>query len=653
MFILSWTCQVGKDLASELASSLFSPADLRQFFQQAAQQHSGHAHPATAVMSNREEQEETRSHAAPPHRSRQPNGTPLEGGGRPRWRPCQLHNLDGQGNAHHHHHHHYNQQPHQHQHQSGTSRGPPRHRRRHVPGQAQRRVSESGDAETRQVQQPRPGVSRYRRSGERGHHQHRSKQQPREGYGGTAVQQPHDVPVTDQAVDALSPEESSQELMTPSPQEASSFSHDALASSLQEEQSTSQEELTPSPQEVPVVGEQRGNSPGLHCSSSTESSFHTHLDLQGDGEQTEECNRGGDEVESNQEHAEEKDYFPEATAEERDCVAVDSGSTDGFHSHGRRAGPIRVDVPPFAAVPFQPIAMPHFQPQPFTEPLRSYTAEPKAGSTHYSPTNCTPVSTEAKPEHRAQAHSYEEPLLDSSPESHSYSFPHPNTESHPKPHQMIPKEPNKELYLTEHLEERCTSQNHQDVSTTGPQPQFSSQEKPRPMISVGSRLHHYNEQSGDEASSPDRGSSSSSFEELQELQKEQPETSSPLQDRNDSGEGRPPAKAQSPVQGSSKISGDAISLAIKDIKEAIEEVKTKTVRSPYTPDKPKEPVWVMRRDVSPAEECHPQLCSPSHPQPPSPQYKVRKSRHVCIYFQADALTIFIQKLHCELLCKKN
>ncbi|KAF3851603.1 hypothetical protein F7725_013375 [Dissostichus mawsoni] len=48
---------------------------------------------------------------------------------------------------------------------------------------------------------------------------------------------------------------------------------------------------------------------------------------------------------------------------------------------------------------------------------------------------------------------------------------------------------------------------------------------------------------------------------------------------------------------------DAISLAIKDIKEAIEEVKTRTVRSPYTPDEPKEPIWVMRQDLSPTAEC--------------------------------------------------
>ncbi|XP_015244368.1 PREDICTED: amyloid beta A4 precursor protein-binding family A member 1 [Cyprinodon variegatus] len=47
---------------------------------------------------------------------------------------------------------------------------------------------------------------------------------------------------------------------------------------------------------------------------------------------------------------------------------------------------------------------------------------------------------------------------------------------------------------------------------------------------------------------------------------------------------------------------DSISLVIKDIREAIEEVKTRTIRSPYTPDVPKEPIWVMRQDLSPSME---------------------------------------------------
>ncbi|XP_056662217.1 amyloid-beta A4 precursor protein-binding family A member 1 isoform X2 [Monodelphis domestica] len=66
----------------------------------------------------------------------------------------------------------------------------------------------------------------------------------------------------------------------------------------------------------------------------------------------------------------------------------------------------------------------------------------------------------------------------------------------------------------------------------------------------------------------------------------------------------------------SKEKRDAISLAIKDIKEAIEEVKTRTIRSPYTPDEPKEPIWVMRQDISPTRDCEDQR--PADGDSPSP-----------------------------------
>ncbi|XP_028270382.1 amyloid-beta A4 precursor protein-binding family A member 1 [Parambassis ranga] len=82
---------------------------------------------------------------------------------------------------------------------------------------------------------------------------------------------------------------------------------------------------------------------------------------------------------------------------------------------------------------------------------------------------------------------------------------------------------------------------------------------------------------------------------------------------------------------------DAISLAIKDIKEAIEEVKTRTVRSPYTPDEPKEPIWVMRQDLSPTVECdgQPSLDNNSPGSaPPSPLGAESSSRHL---LQDDSL----------------
>ncbi|KAL2311276.1 hypothetical protein Nmel_002976 [Mimus melanotis] len=66
---------------------------------------------------------------------------------------------------------------------------------------------------------------------------------------------------------------------------------------------------------------------------------------------------------------------------------------------------------------------------------------------------------------------------------------------------------------------------------------------------------------------------------------------------------RATANSGESVQQSRKEKKDAISLTIKDIKEAIEEVKTRTVHSPYTSDEPKELIWVMRQDISPTRDC--------------------------------------------------
>ncbi|KAF4082722.1 hypothetical protein AMELA_G00155030 [Ameiurus melas] len=559
-------------------------------------------------MSHREEPEEAESKATPTRRIRQP----VEGG-RPRWRPCQLNSQDEQGNAHHNHHYHRQS----HQQQPGTNRAPPRRSRRHAPSHAQRGSSESGDAEPQPGQQSRQNGSRYRRSGDGGH-QHRHRHQPRQIH---AVPQPLDVPEINPAIDTLSPEESSQELLTPSSQE---------------DLTPSQEEPTPSPQEVPPVEKQDGSSPGLHCSSSTESSLHAHSEQTEDQhremEQTEECKGETDEweVEGCSEKREERESHKEAEQEEQIQLEKDSmakvGTSKGSKKISRRSGPIRVDVPPFAEFPRQPLPNPNFQSQPFTEPLRGYPMEHKSGPIHLTSASYTAVSTDLRPECRSGAQSYEETFSHSSSEACSTSFP-PVSESCPKFYPVLPTESDRELYHSpqtgwyqEHSDDQQSFEKNHDMSTSEANPQISLHEEQRPRGSVGSRLHHYNEQSGDEASSPDRGRSKawrrSVEQECSEIRKEQCEVR-PREEKpeHDSVEDPPHA-----MQESANVSGDVISLAIRDIKEAIEEVKTKTVRSPYTPDKPKEPVWVMRRDVSPVEECQPQPYSPpSPPQLPSPQ----------------------------------
>ncbi|XP_066113220.1 amyloid-beta A4 precursor protein-binding family A member 1 isoform X3 [Saccopteryx bilineata] len=160
---------------------------------------------------------------------------------------------------------------------------------------------------------------------------------------------------------------------------------------------------------------------------------------------------------------------------------------------------------------------------------------------------------------------------------------------------------------------------------------------------LGARLHHYDERSDGESDSPEKEAEfapyprmdsyeqeedidqivaevkqSMSSQSLDKAAEDMPEAEQDLERASTPGGGLPdspepqaPAGQQrvagtaggEPVQRYSKEKRDAISLAIKDIKEAIEEVKTRTIRSPYTPDEPKEPIWVMRQDISPTRDC--------------------------------------------------
>ncbi|MEQ2166826.1 hypothetical protein GOODEAATRI_032289 [Goodea atripinnis] len=121
--------------------------------------------------------------------------------------------------------------------------------------------------------------------------------------------------------------------------------------------------------------------------------------------------------------------------------------------------------------------------------------------------------------------------------------------------------------------------------------------------SIGCRLHHYDGQSDSEGDSADK----SPLSKTGRLASRQPQTQSKTQSPGPAGLGEAQNERNlAGLQGDvPKGSGDAISLAIKDIKEAIEGVKTKTVRSPYTPDQPVEPIWVMRQEISPTEEAYP------------------------------------------------
>ncbi|KAM4707915.1 amyloid-beta A4 precursor protein-binding family A member 1 isoform 1-T2 [Discoglossus pictus] len=159
---------------------------------------------------------------------------------------------------------------------------------------------------------------------------------------------------------------------------------------------------------------------------------------------------------------------------------------------------------------------------------------------------------------------------------------------------------------------------------------------------LGARLHHYDERSDGESDSPEKEAEFAPYPRMDSYEQEEDidqivaevKQSMSSQSLDKAAEDMPESEQNLDITEPTKIGGgghvsngnlssgsktsinsgevvqryskekrDAISLAIKDIKEAIEEVKTRTIRSPYTPDEPKEPIWVMRQDISPTKDC--------------------------------------------------
>ncbi|XP_053322523.1 amyloid-beta A4 precursor protein-binding family A member 1 [Spea bombifrons] len=185
---------------------------------------------------------------------------------------------------------------------------------------------------------------------------------------------------------------------------------------------------------------------------------------------------------------------------------------------------------------------------------------------------------------------------------------------------------------------------------------------------LGARLHHYDERSDGESDSPEKEAEFAPYPRMDSYEQEEDidqivaevKQSMSSQSLDKAAEDMPEAEQDLDVSDPSKLGGeshvsngslssssktvantgevqryskekrDAISLAIKDIKEAIEEVKTRTIRSPYTPDEPKEPIWVMRQDISPTKDCDDQRPlggDSSSPESSSPQGAESTNRH--------------------------
>ncbi|XP_056601456.1 amyloid-beta A4 precursor protein-binding family A member 1 isoform X2 [Triplophysa dalaica] len=361
--------------------------------------------------------------------------------------------------------------------------------------------------------------------------------------------------------------------------------------------------------------------------------------------------------------AQEPEDAEEDDGEEGSVLARSASTESGFHNHTDRAegdAVMAMEAEPedesTYGIPLRPEA------EEYTESAES---EQQHGGPAYPqpqyPPQPPPLPREPLP-NAERPHSRDAETLNPNYSNYVYTQPmyrNPDGAGEPCEGGATEDEPYSEPY-TEYSVQEHVYEEISDAPSTKAEGQTPQQRKAEFRLferdlyqqqeAVGSRLHHYDERSDGESDSPEKeaefapyprvdsceqdedidqivaevkeslssqslervamgldkdGEEEEDWRESEHQSHGQTEEIKPPEQEGD-GEGREqPLKSPSEESGtvkSSRDKRDAISLAIKDIKEAIEEVKTRTVRSPYTPDEPKEPIWVMRQDLSPTAE---------------------------------------------------
>ncbi|XP_010876184.2 amyloid-beta A4 precursor protein-binding family A member 1 isoform X1 [Esox lucius] len=569
------------------------------------------------------------------------------------WRPCQMLGQDSHHPHHHHHHPHHPPIPHQ-----GLGRGHPRHRRRPPSGQGPTRLGEGVEMDpSSHTQPPRLGVSRYRRQGEPRVRVHRQRQPTEQGdpTGPAAMkQQPPPCspqahhPLESGATDLtggtrLSPSDHTISPHTPDPpcQDLPAPVPDAVSPQAEEEEEEEEEE-------------------GCSSSITLSVSIQTGFDRETDQENQREGVRG------------EEDLHQTALGVENG-EEDEEGDTNGLCSDTESSASLSMDVPPLSPPGHQspPVSPSPFSPPPLQSehsdqcsdefspsPAHENDIVPDSESRADSPLSTSESFTNSYPKTYAEFYNESYPQSESMTEPFTESFTEPYTKSYPqsfpKPLKMVcypdsDRESHKgsEANSDEPFSESCSEpfsvrrkgRVYQEAGDIEPQPHSawsggvagSTRNLPHWRgRSVGSRLHHYDDATSDgEGESLKDGPRNLGLLPRDVEGEAQSERASSGQPGSvGATEELVGAELTPPLEGHSEDwvrgSGDAVSLAIRDIREAIEEVKTKTVRSPYTPDQPVQPVWVMRQEVSPSEEeCYSQqpLGNGVHPFFQSSHYK--------------------------------
>ncbi|XP_018615558.2 amyloid-beta A4 precursor protein-binding family A member 1 isoform X1 [Scleropages formosus] len=459
----------------------------------------------------------------------------------------------------------------------------------------QRRSAEEAEAEQQQVQKsiPRSGVTRYRRQGDNEARvraqQQRQRQRQLQQREAERVELPPVVPPP----------------------------------------------VVPPPPEHEDPEDDEGGASSLARSASTESGFHNHTDRpEGDAVMALEPEREDDSVYGVPFRPEAEEYTESAEAEQHGGVG---------QAHGQPQPHYPPQPPPLPREPLPHVERPLSQDMEALNPTYSsyvYTQQLYQGS-----------GVEGRGSGAPDDEPYAEPYASYGMQEHVYEEIGDASPAEPEGEKETPQQRRAGFRLFE-------------------------QDSYRQQEAVGSRLHHYDERSDGESDSPEKEAEFAPYPRMDSMDQEEDidqivaevkeslssqsldrvaaaEEEWPESEHNSKGElpedkplgeegEMPPTTSPSedPLpQRHSREKRDAISLAIKDIKEAIEEVKTRTVRSPYTPDEPKEPIWVMRQDLSPTGECD--LQPPQGGDSPgsgstSPQGAGSSSRHPQLQESSDS-----------------
>uniref|UniRef100_A0A8D3ASF4 Uncharacterized protein n=1 Tax=Scophthalmus maximus TaxID=52904 RepID=A0A8D3ASF4_SCOMX len=515
---------------------------------------------------------------------------------------------------------------------------------------------ENQDTDPPPVQQPRPAVARYRRQGDpnprlRGHRQRQPigetqdsthGAEEREGRAEVQVKvQKHlaEDPVMDQSQDRESPHQTPVATVTPTHLSPAPATHNVQPDPQHTPPAEAEENLQD--HKVPVVcGEEQEEVQEKNqkqeqaeddgdCRSTTGNSGRSRGDVQTVDGAAEECS--AERVEEDQEEVMD-DVVEDMAAQGSEftdlCSDTESAallSMDGplhspppLHSPTPPSSP---DIPPFPQLD-------HFSEDASMSPVPDHDHDlpedededcSESCSLSHS-TSCSESYPKTYADFYSESHqkSYPEPAYESYSEGKSYpnSFPEPLQTSYPELHREPCRRLSRRAERTEAQQESFTSHREESVQKVSPSsPTKGSHHAPRQVRgrgsrhssldrSVGCRLHHYDGQSDGEVDGGRQKSPISKSHRHPGPRRGETQDRSPVSSGHSSSGEAPEQRSAAglPDEGDSRGSGDAITLAIKDIKEAIEEVKTKTMRSPYTPDQSVEPIWVMRQEVSPTEE---------------------------------------------------